>query len=67
LRQLAFSATLHCLTGCAIGDALSIAFVAVFPVNIRLIRRRWGHAVVHQHHGHDGHKQRRHGIVKVEC
>jgi hypothetical protein len=139
LRQLAFSATLHCLTGCAIGEvlgmvigtglgwsdaatialsvmlaflfgysltlrpllasgialaadtlsitvmeivdnaimlaipgamdagprsalfwgslvvALGIAFVAAFPVNSWLIRRGRGHAVVHQHHGHDGH------------
>jgi hypothetical protein len=139
MRQLAFSATLHCLTGCAIGEvlgmvigtglgwsdaatialsvmlaflfgysltlrpllasgialaagtlsitvmeivdnaimlaipgamdagprsalfwgslvvALGIAFVAAFPVNSWLIRRGRGHAVVHQHHGHDGH------------
>jgi Domain of unknown function (DUF4396) len=101
LRQLAFSATLHCLTGCAIGEvsgmvigtglgwadaptivlsvalaflfgyaltlrpllasgialvvALGIAFVAAFPVNYWLIRRGRGHAVIHQHHGHQGH------------
>ena len=35
--------------------ALSIAFVAAFPVNYWLIRRGRGHAVVHQHHGHHGH------------
>jgi hypothetical protein len=35
--------------------ALGIAFVAAFPVNYWLIRRGRGHAVVHQHHGHDGH------------
>jgi hypothetical protein len=34
--------------------ALSIAFVAAFPVNYWLIRRGRGHAVVHQHHGHHG-------------
>ena len=34
--------------------ALGIAFVAAFPVNYWLIRRGRGHAVVHQHHGHDG-------------
>jgi hypothetical protein len=33
--------------------ALGIAFVAAFPVNYWLIRRGRGHAVVHQHHGHD--------------
>jgi hypothetical protein len=35
--------------------ALGIAFAAAFPVNYWLIRRGRGHAVVHQHHGHDGH------------
>ena len=35
--------------------ALGIAFVAAFPVNYWLIRRGRGHAVVHQHHGHNGH------------
>ena len=35
--------------------ALGIAFVAAFPVNYWLIRRGRGHAVVHQHHGHDRH------------
>ena len=35
--------------------ALGIAFVAAFPVNYWLIRRGRGHAVVHQHHDHDGH------------
>ena len=35
--------------------ALGIAFVAAFPVNYWLIRRGRGHAVVHQHHAHDGH------------
>ena len=35
--------------------ALSIAFVAAFPVNYWLIRRGRGHAVVHQHHAHHGH------------
>ncbi len=35
--------------------ALGIAFIAAFPVNYWLIRRGRGHAVVHQHHGHDGH------------
>jgi hypothetical protein len=44
LRQLAFSATLHCLTG-----------VTAFPVNYRLIGRGRGHAAVHQHHSHNGH------------
>jgi hypothetical protein len=33
--------------------ALGIAFVAAFPVNYWLIRRGRGHAVVHQHHGHE--------------
>jgi hypothetical protein len=35
--------------------ALGIAGVVAFPVNYWLIRRGRGHAVVHQHHGHDGH------------
>jgi hypothetical protein len=39
----------------SLGVALGIAFVAAFPVNYWLIRRGRGHAVVHQHHGHDGH------------
>ena len=32
--------------------ALLIAGAAAFPVNRWLISRGWGHAVVHQHHGH---------------
>lgn len=33
--------------------ALAVAFVAAFPVNLWLIRRGQGHAVVQQHHaGH---------------
>ena len=35
--------------------ALAIAFVAAFPVNLWLIRRGRGHAVVHAHHGHHAH------------
>ena len=35
--------------------ALGIAGVVAFPVNYWLIRRGQGHAVIHQHHGHDGH------------
>ncbi|MEA2513131.1 MAG: hypothetical protein QOF33_2131 [Thermomicrobiales bacterium] len=35
--------------------ALAIAFVAAFPVNMWLIGRGRGHAVVHGHHGHRGH------------
>jgi hypothetical protein len=35
--------------------ALAIAFVAAFPVNMWLIGRGRGHAVVHGHHGHTGH------------
>ncbi len=35
--------------------ALAIAFVAAFPVNLWLIRRGRGHAVVHPHHGHHAH------------
>ena len=32
--------------------ALTVAFVAAFPVNRYLISRGKGHAVVHEHHGH---------------
>jgi hypothetical protein len=32
--------------------ALTVAFVAAFPVNRYLISRGKGHAVVHKHHGH---------------
>jgi hypothetical protein len=68
LNRTAFSATLHCLTGCAIGEVLglvigtalgwstvatiALAVVAAFPVNRYLISRGKGHAVVHKHHGH---------------
>jgi hypothetical protein len=65
---LAFSATVHCLTGCAIGEVLGMvigttfgwsnlrAGVAAFPVNRWLLARGKGHAVVHAHHaGHDAH------------
>jgi hypothetical protein len=31
--------------------ALAVAFVAAFPVNLWLIGRGRGHAVVHHHHG----------------
>jgi hypothetical protein len=42
LNRLALSATVHCLTGCAIGEVLG-----------RLLARGKGHAVVHQyHHAH---------------
>src|ERR687885_460432 len=37
--------------------ALTVAFVAAFPVNRYLIARGRGHAVVHQYHDHDeGHE-----------
>jgi hypothetical protein len=60
-------ATLHCLTGCAIGEVLGMVIgtaldwgnaptialaVAAFPVNRSQIRRGRGHAMVHAHHGH---------------
>ena len=32
--------------------ALAVAFAAAFPVNLWLIRRGRGHAVMHSHHGH---------------
>lgn len=32
--------------------ALIVAFAVAFPVNLWLIRRGKGHAVVHNHHGH---------------
>ena len=32
--------------------ALTVAFIAAFPVNRYLISRGKGHAVVHKHHGH---------------
>jgi uncharacterized protein DUF4396 len=32
--------------------ALIVAFAVAFPVNLWLIRRGKGHAVVHSHHGH---------------
>jgi hypothetical protein len=35
--------------------ALAIAFAAAFPVNLWLIRRGRGHAVVHAHHTHSRH------------
>jgi len=31
--------------------ALAVAFVATFPLNLWLIRRGRGHAVMHSHHG----------------
>jgi hypothetical protein len=42
--RLALQATIHCLTGCGIGEVL------VFPVNRWLIARGLGHAVVHGAH-----------------
>jgi uncharacterized protein YcfJ len=63
LNALAWSATLHCLTGCAIGEVLGMVIgtalgwgnletiaLAAFPVNRWLIARGRGHAVVHAHH-----------------
>lgn len=43
--------------------ALTIAFVAAFPVNYYLISRGKGHAVVHQYHGgyHGGDGHEEHG------
>ena len=35
--------------------ALAVAFAAAFPVNLWLIRRGRGHAIVQGHHGHHGH------------
>jgi len=35
--------------------ALFVAFVVTVPVNHWLIRRGKGHALVHEHHGHQGH------------
>ncbi len=61
---VAFTATLHCLAGCAIGEVLgmvigrSLAFAlvvagfAAWPVNYWLIVRGRGHAVVYGHHMH---------------
>lgn len=100
-KSTALSATVHCLTGCAIGEvagmvrpssavaakldfssdtfsipvamkaglesalfwitlpvSLIVAGVAAFPVNLWLISRGRGHAIVHQHH-HPGHHQSR--------
>ncbi len=64
--RLAFQATIHCLTGCGIGEvlglggatllggslalSLALAFVAAFPVNRWLIALGLGHAVVHGAH-----------------
>lgn len=53
MNKLAFSATVHCLTGCAIGEVLGVAFAAAFPVNLYLITRGRGHAMLHQYH--EGH------------
>ena len=47
---MAATATLHCLTGCAI--SLVVAFVVTTPVNRWMISKGRGHAVVHAHHGH---------------
>jgi hypothetical protein len=69
LNRLAFTATVHCLTGCAIGNAsldsglfwgslalsLLLAASAAFPVNRWLISQGRGHAVVHHYHGHGTH------------
>lgn len=35
--------------------ALAVAFAVAFPVNMWLISRGQGHAVVHSHHNHGGH------------
>jgi len=35
--------------------ALSVAFIAAFPVNRYLIDKGKGHALTHQYHGHGGH------------
>jgi hypothetical protein len=67
LTRNAISATLHCLTGCAIGEVLgmvigtalcwspleTVAFVVTVPVNRWLIARGKGHAVVHEYHHFD--------------
>ncbi len=59
LNRLAVSATTHCLTGCAIGEILGMASVAVgfavaypfaFLANRHPIARGKGHAVVHEYH-----------------
>jgi hypothetical protein len=50
MNKVAYRATVHCLTGCAIGEVLeagltsvlfwgSLAFAAAFPVNLYLITR----------------------------
>ncbi len=62
--RTAVSATVHRLTGCAIGEVLrsgvalraavgmplAVAFVVTVPVNRALIMRGKGHAVVHGVH-----------------
>jgi hypothetical protein len=63
--RTAVSATLHCLTGCAIGEVLGMALatrwgwgnlasivlaVALAFVFGAMIARGRGHAAVHQHH-----------------
>jgi len=54
VNRLAFTATVHCLTGCAIREVRGIAPSAAFPVNRWLISRG-GHAVVHHSDGHGTH------------
>jgi hypothetical protein len=49
----AASATLHCLTGCAIAGVCPRGrFPADTPVNRWMISRGRGHAVVHAYHHH---------------
>src|SRR5918996_1327767 len=74
LTVVALSATLHCLTGCAIGDvlfwgALSVALVVAgafaLPLNRWLIARGRGHAVVHETGVHGGPSPRVVGAIAV--
>ena len=78
LNKMAASATLHCLTGCALGEvtgliipgamsaglvsplfwismpiALTVAYLAAFPVNKYLLSKGKGHALVMKYH--EGH------------
>jgi hypothetical protein len=55
LNRLAFTATVHCLTGCAIGEVRGIAPSAAFPVNRWLVSQGREHAVLHHYHGHGTH------------
>ncbi|CAN5589392.1 hypothetical protein BH20ACT19_BH20ACT19_08110 [soil metagenome] len=67
LNRLSVSATLHCMTGCVIGEVLGLTIGTALGWSdlgtIALLRRGKGHALVHEYH----HRATPRGALDFKC